>query len=133
MIGIIKRAVGALTFGSRLKSAKNEVEDVIMLTQKLVDKYGDVDDDARRLKIEINEAVLDPETPILPAHRVAYEKARTATTMFNPISLTTPFLISKNVDLIISGENPGPIKIEKANELGIKIISEKDFYKMIQT
>ena len=41
--------------------------------------------------------------------------------------------ISKNVDLIISGENPGPIKIEKANELGIKIISEKDFYKMIQT
>jgi len=41
--------------------------------------------------------------------------------------------ISKNVDLIISGENPGPIKIEKANELGLKIISEKDFYKMIQT
>ena len=41
--------------------------------------------------------------------------------------------ISKNVDLIISGENPGPIKIEKANELGIKIIGEKDFYRMIQT
>lgn len=57
MIGIIKRAVGALTFGSRLKSAKKEVDDVIMLTQTLVDKYGDVDDDARRLKIEINEAI----------------------------------------------------------------------------
>ena len=57
MIGLIKRAVGALTFGSRLKSAKKEVEDVIELTQKLVDKYGDVDDDARRLKIEINEAI----------------------------------------------------------------------------
>ena len=48
---------------------------------------------------EINEAILGPETPILPAHRVAYEKARTATTMFNPISLSTPFLFSKNVDL----------------------------------
>jgi hypothetical protein len=58
MIGLIKRAVGALTFGSRLKKARKEVEDVIGLTQKLVDKYGDVDDDARRLKIEINEAVL---------------------------------------------------------------------------
>jgi len=58
MIGIIKRAVGALTFGSRLKKARKEVEDVIELTQKLVDKYGEVDDDARRLKIEINEAVL---------------------------------------------------------------------------
>ena len=58
MVGIIKRAVGALTFGSRLKKARKEVEDVIELTQKLVDKYGEVDDDARRLKIEINEAVL---------------------------------------------------------------------------
>ena len=48
---------------------------------------------------EINEAVLGPETPILPAHRVAYEKARTATGAFNPISLSTPFLISKNVNL----------------------------------
>ena len=48
---------------------------------------------------EINEAVLGPETPILPAHRVAYEKARTATTMFNPISLSTPFLFSKDVNL----------------------------------
>ena len=58
MVGIIKRAVGALTFGRRLKKARKEVEDVIELTQKLVDKYGEVDDDARRLKIEINEAVL---------------------------------------------------------------------------
>ena len=41
--------------------------------------------------------------------------------------------ISKNVDLIISGENPGPIKIKKANELGLKIISEEDFYKIIET
>ena len=41
--------------------------------------------------------------------------------------------ISKNVDLIISGENPGPKKIKKANELGLKIISEEDFYKIIDT
>ena len=41
--------------------------------------------------------------------------------------------ISKSVDLIISGENPGPIKIKKANELGLKIISEEDFYKIIDT
>ena len=41
--------------------------------------------------------------------------------------------ISKNIDFIICGENPGPTKIEKANQLGLKIISEEDFYEMIQT
>ena len=41
--------------------------------------------------------------------------------------------ISKNIDFIICGENPGPTKIEKANQLGLKIISEVDFYEMIQT
>ena len=41
--------------------------------------------------------------------------------------------ISKNIDFIICGENPGPAKIEKANQLGLKIISEEDFYEMIQT
>ncbi len=40
--------------------------------------------------------------------------------------------ISKNIDFLISGENPGPIKVEKANNLGVKIISEEDFYKMIK-
>jgi len=41
--------------------------------------------------------------------------------------------ISKNIDFIICGENPGPTKIEKANQLELKIISEEDFYEMIQT
>jgi hypothetical protein len=57
MVGIIKRAAGAFTFGRRLKTARKEVEDVIALTQKLLDKYEDVDEDARRLKIELSEAV----------------------------------------------------------------------------
>ncbi len=57
MVGIIKRAAGAFTFGRRLKKARKEVEDVITLTQKLLDKYEDVDEDARRLKIELSEAV----------------------------------------------------------------------------
>jgi ABC-type transporter Mla subunit MlaD len=57
MVGIIKRAAGAFTFGRRLNKARKEVEDVIALTQKLLDKYEDVDEDARRLKIELSEAV----------------------------------------------------------------------------
>lgn len=38
--------------------------------------------------------------------------------------------ISKNIDYLIVGENPGS-KLEKANELGIKIIEEEEFKKMI--
>lgn len=38
--------------------------------------------------------------------------------------------ISKNLDYLVVGENPGS-KYEKAKELGIKIIKEKDFLKII--
>lgn len=38
--------------------------------------------------------------------------------------------VSKKTHLILAGENPGSSKINKANELGIKIISESDFLKM---
>ena len=39
--------------------------------------------------------------------------------------------ISKKTDLIIIGRNPGPSKMEKIIKLGIPIISEKDFLKML--
>ena len=40
--------------------------------------------------------------------------------------------ISKNTSYVIAGENMGPSKLEKANQLGVKIISEDDFLKMIE-
>jgi len=40
--------------------------------------------------------------------------------------------ISAKTDLVIAGENMGPAKLEKANQLGIKIISENDFIAMIK-
>ncbi|MBN2777658.1 MAG: NAD-dependent DNA ligase LigA [Bacteroidales bacterium] len=39
--------------------------------------------------------------------------------------------ISKNTDFLLAGDNIGPSKLEKANKLGIKIISEEDFENMI--
>ena len=39
--------------------------------------------------------------------------------------------ISAKTDFVIAGENMGPAKLEKANQLGIKIISEKDFIEMV--
>lgn len=39
--------------------------------------------------------------------------------------------VNKTLDIFICGNNVGPSKIEKAKKLNIKIISEKDFEKMI--
>lgn len=39
--------------------------------------------------------------------------------------------VSGKTDYIIAGDNMGPAKLEKANKLGIKIISEDDFLRMI--
>jgi DNA ligase (NAD+) len=39
--------------------------------------------------------------------------------------------ISAKTDFVIAGDNMGPAKLEKANQLGISIISEDDFIQMI--
>lgn len=40
--------------------------------------------------------------------------------------------ISKKTDFVLAGENMGPAKLEKATKLGIAILSEDDFLKMIE-
>jgi DNA ligase (NAD+) len=39
--------------------------------------------------------------------------------------------ISAKTDFVVAGDNMGPAKLEKANQLGIAIISEEEFIKMI--
>jgi DNA ligase (NAD+) len=39
--------------------------------------------------------------------------------------------VSSKTNYIIAGENPGPSKIQKANQLGIPVIDESEFLKMI--
>ena len=40
--------------------------------------------------------------------------------------------ISKKTDYVLAGENMGPAKREKAVSLGIPVISEDDFLKMLE-
>jgi len=40
--------------------------------------------------------------------------------------------VSKNTDFLLAGSNIGPSKLEKSEKLGIKIISENEFLKMIE-
>ena len=39
--------------------------------------------------------------------------------------------VSGKLDYLLAGENMGPSKLEKAEKLGVKIISEKEFEKML--
>ncbi len=39
--------------------------------------------------------------------------------------------VSKKTDFILAGDNMGPSKLEKANALGVKLISEQEFLQMI--
>jgi DNA ligase (NAD+) len=40
--------------------------------------------------------------------------------------------VSAKLDYLVAGENMGPAKLEKANKLGVKIVSENDFIKMLE-
>ena len=40
--------------------------------------------------------------------------------------------VSSNTTMIVAGENMGPSKLEKANKLGINILSEEDFLQLIE-
>ena len=40
--------------------------------------------------------------------------------------------ISKKTSFILAGDNMGPAKLEKANKLGVPILSEEDFLKLIE-
>ncbi|MDE6131443.1 MAG: hypothetical protein K2F74_07605, partial [Muribaculaceae bacterium] len=40
--------------------------------------------------------------------------------------------ISKKTDFVLAGDNMGPAKLEKARSLGIPVINEEDFLKMIE-
>ena len=40
--------------------------------------------------------------------------------------------VSGNTDYILAGENMGPAKLAKANKLGIKVINEEEFIKLIE-
>lgn len=40
--------------------------------------------------------------------------------------------VSKKTDFIVAGENMGPAKLEKAKELGVKILSEDEFFTLLE-
>ena len=40
--------------------------------------------------------------------------------------------VSKTTSFILAGENMGPAKLEKANKLGVRLVSEEEFLEMLK-
>jgi DNA ligase (NAD+) len=54
-----------------------------------------------------------------------------ARTLVESLGAMTSSSISKKVDFVVVGEDPGS-KYDKAKELGIKILTEEEFKKMVR-
>jgi DNA ligase (NAD+) len=53
-----------------------------------------------------------------------------ARTLVESMNATTASTVSKKVDFVVVGEDPGS-KFDKAKELGIKTLTEEEFKKMV--
>ena len=53
-----------------------------------------------------------------------------ARTLVESMSATTASTVSKKVDFVVVGEDPGS-KFDKAKELGVKTLTEEEFKKMV--
>ena len=53
-----------------------------------------------------------------------------ARTLVESMGATTASTVSKKVDFVVAGEDPGS-KFGKAKELGIKTLTEEEFKKMV--
>jgi DNA ligase (NAD+) len=40
--------------------------------------------------------------------------------------------VSKSTSFILAGENMGPSKLEKANKMGVRLVTEEEFLNMLQ-
>ncbi len=57
-VSMIAGGIGALIGRySKIRKARKEIQDVITLAEKMSEKYGDLDDDAKAMRREINEAI----------------------------------------------------------------------------
>lgn len=68
---------------------------------------------------------------ILASGRLNYFKRDEIVSFIESQGGTYVSSVSKNLDFIIEGEDMGPSKKEKAEKLGIKLISEKEFLTMV--
>lgn len=63
----------------------------------------------------------------------AFEAGRSYVEKFvSKIGATLKSGVSKKVDFVVAGSEPGGTKISKAEALGIRIISEDEFFNMLK-
>jgi DNA ligase (NAD+) len=99
-------------------------------SKEILDKLEKAGVNTEKIKEERKEEVFKNMTFVVTGTLKGYSRKEIEDTI-KKLGGKVSSSVSKNTDYLILGENPGS-KLEKAKSLGVKIISENDFNKMIK-
>ncbi|MGB9823788.1 MAG: NAD-dependent DNA ligase LigA [Candidatus Hydrothermia bacterium] len=98
--------------------------------KKIIEKFLNAGISFEEEKIEVKESPFKGKTVVFTGelHSMTRDQAKELVEKLGGRAASS---VSRNTDLVIVGENPGS-KYQKALELGIKIINEEEFLKMLE-
>ena len=79
---------------------------------------------------EVKVTIFNNKMVVLTGTMQKYDR-RQATELLESFNAQVVSSVSKNTDFVITGENAGS-KLDKANSLGVKVITEQEFYEILQ-
>lgn len=94
-------------------------------TQQLVSKLKDAGLDLKEKAAVVKKTALTGKTVVFTGELKGYSRSR-AEGLLRQSGGNAASSVSKNTDFVVAGDNPGS-KYKKAKELGVKVISEKEF------
>ena len=99
-------------------------------TKKLIKKLKEAGLNFRQEAETIKKSVFTGKTAVFTGGLTAFSRLE-AERLVRSAGGNVASSVSKNTDFLVAGENPGS-KYDKAKELGVKIIGEKEFTEMIR-
>lgn len=144
---IKRREIGAGDFAREiLKISKGELENIEGVgekigdstfewfrnkkNQKLLEKLESAGLVLSLPEISVKMKKLEGKTFVLTGTLAKYTREEASAKIIE-LGGKVSSLVSKNTDCVLAGENPGS-KIEKAEELGVRVINEKEFEEIIK-
>ena len=99
-------------------------------SRKLIEGLRSAGVNFREPRPEKKSAQLSGKTVVFTGELKGYSRLH-AEALARELGANAASSVSKNTDFLVAGENPGS-KLEKAKRLGVKILTEEEFQRMIQ-
>ncbi|MCM8771201.1 MAG: NAD-dependent DNA ligase LigA [Candidatus Omnitrophica bacterium] len=98
-------------------------------TKKLIRKLKEAGVNTEEQEVRVKKTALTDKSVVFTGELKGFTRSQ-AEQLVRQMGGMTSSSVSKNTDFVVVGENPGA-KYEKAKKLGIKIIDEKEFSRLI--